>query len=135
MTMESKCKDCVDWAEGGCKEKCGPMDGNCHVCASFRRRRNSEVIDGPDYYALPDGTQLEDAMWALGLDGPTWSAIKYLWRAGKKDGESAEKDSRKVVHYATFRARMIGTTVDFQFIRLDRIYDEIVRRHGLAEEA
>ena len=61
--------------------------------------KNSEIIDNPDYYRLPCGKYLEDFIWHRNLNFAWGSALKYLWRAGHKDGESKEKDMNKCMHY------------------------------------
>lgn len=61
---------------------------------------NSNTIDRPEYYDLPCGRQLEDFIWERGLSFFTGSALKYRWRAGRKDGESREKDLAKANHFA-----------------------------------
>lgn len=66
--------------------------------------KNSDTIDGPDYYRLPDGSQLEDAIAYFGLNFAMGSALKYLWRAGRKDGESRGKDLAKATHFIRFEA-------------------------------
>ena len=48
---------------------------------------NNEQIDNTSYYRLPSGRQLEDFIAEHGLKFAEGSALKYLWRAGKKDGE------------------------------------------------
>jgi len=60
---------------------------------------NNNCIDNTPYYALPCGKQLEDFIWEMELDFFWGSAIKYAWRAGKKDGESTDKDTKKKLHY------------------------------------
>jgi hypothetical protein len=42
-----------------------------------------------------------DAWLALGDAGPTFrnTAMKYLWRCGKKEGETGKKDLMKAMHY------------------------------------
>lgn len=66
--------------------------------------KNNEVIDHPDYYRLPNGRDLEDFIFEHRLQFPVGSALKYFWRAGKKDGESREKDIQKYGHYVRFLA-------------------------------
>lgn len=66
---------------------------------------NNEQIDNTDYYRLPSGRQLEDFIAEQRLSFAEGSALKYLYRAGKKDGESAEKDRAKAEHYIRFIAR------------------------------
>ena len=66
---------------------------------------NNEQIDNTDYYRLPSGRQLEDFIADHGLKFAEGSALKYLWRAGKKDGESAEKDRAKAEHFIRFIAK------------------------------
>ena len=65
---------------------------------------NSAQIDNTDYYRLPCGRYLEDFIAWKRLDFAEGSALKYRWRAGKKDGETAEKDMAKMAHYARFLA-------------------------------
>ena len=66
---------------------------------------NNEQIDDTDYYRLPSGRQLEDFISERRLSFAEGSALKYLYRAGKKDGESAEKDRAKARHFTRFIAR------------------------------
>lgn len=68
---------------------------------------NNEQIDNTSYYTLPSGRQLEDFIAEHGLKFAEGSALKYLWRAGKKDGESAEKDRAKAEHFINFIARKV----------------------------
>ena len=63
---------------------------------------NNNVIDHPDYYRLPCGRDLEDFIHFCHLSFAQGSAVKYLWRAGKKDGESKTKDLNKCLHYLTY---------------------------------
>ena len=65
---------------------------------------NNEQIDNTSYYELPSGRQLEAFMAEHHLSFAEGSALKYLWRAGKKDGESAEKDRAKAEHFIRFIA-------------------------------
>ena len=65
---------------------------------------NCNQIDNTDYYRLPCGRYLEDYIHARGLSFAEGSALKYMWRAGKKDGESCVKDMAKCAHYVMFIA-------------------------------
>lgn len=67
--------------------------------------KNNNQIDNTSYYTLPSGKQLEDFIHTKNLTFGAGSALKYLWRAGKKDGESKEKDLKKAEHYIRFLAR------------------------------
>lgn len=69
---------------------------------------NSDIIDRPDYYELPCGRQLEDFIWERGLTFFTASALKYRYRAGKKDGEAREKDLAKARHFTLGISRRKG---------------------------
>ena len=73
---------------------------------------NNEQIDNTSYYALPSGRQLEDFIAERRLSFAQGSALKYLWRAGKKDGETAEKDRAKAEHFIRANARHCGIGVD-----------------------
>ncbi len=66
---------------------------------------NNEQIDGTDYYRLPSGRQLEDFIADNQLSFALGSAVKYLFRAGRKDGESATKDRAKADHFIRFVSR------------------------------
>lgn len=88
--------------------------------------KNSEIINDPDYYRLPCGKYLEEFIAYKGLDFMTGSAVKYMWRAGKKYGESDNKDMNKCGHYEKFKAKWLGV-----FSQED-IHQEIVE---LVEEA
>jgi hypothetical protein len=66
--------------------------------------KNNNQIDNTSYYTLPSGRQLEDFIYSRRLNFAAGSALKYLWRAGKKDGESKEKDLKKAEHYIRFIA-------------------------------
>ena len=66
---------------------------------------NNCQISGTSYYRLPCGLFLEDFIYEKGLNFNMGSALKYLWRAGYKDGESEEKDKAKAKHYIDFEAK------------------------------
>ncbi len=65
---------------------------------------NNTQIDRTSYYALPSGRQLEDFIADRNLSFAMGSAVKYLFRAGKKDGEAKEKDLAKADHFIRFIA-------------------------------
>lgn len=65
-------------------------------------------INNTTYYLLPCGKYLEDFIYEKGLNFNKGSALKYLWRAGYKDGESEEKDLKKAEHYIKFEAKCRG---------------------------
>jgi hypothetical protein len=51
----------------------------------------------PDHYKLPNGLEAYDV--TQHFDFTTGNCIKYLWRAGRKGGESKLDDLRKVRWY------------------------------------
>ena len=58
-------------------------------------------INHPDYYKTDTGLEAIDVIDALGL-GPGFalgSAIKYIFRAGKKSEETLQDDIRKAIWY------------------------------------
>lgn len=81
-------------------------NGDIDRCATLAD--NAQQIDNTDYYRLPCGMYLEDYIRHMRLDFATGSALKYRWRAGHKDGESAEKDGAKAAHYVRFIAEHDG---------------------------
>lgn len=66
--------------------------------------KNNNQIDKTSYYQLPSGKFLEDFIYAKGLNFNMGSALKYRWRAGRKDGEDYDKDTAKFRHYVRFEA-------------------------------
>ena len=51
----------------------------------------------PSHYQLPSGLEAYDV--TQHFDFTTGNCIKYLWRAGRKEGESSLDDLRKVRWY------------------------------------
>lgn len=98
---------------------------------------NNQQIDNTDYYRLPCGKYLEDFIWYRGLNFAWGSALKYLWRAGHKDGESKEKDMNKCMHYVRSIAKRnheyLGHVYDEAFIksRLDDLYKKATEWSGV----
>ena len=70
-----------------------------------KKEKNNNQIDATSYYQLPSGRFLEDFIYAKSLNFNMGSAVKYLWRAGRKDGEAYEKDLAKYRHYVRFEAK------------------------------
>ena len=93
---------------------------------------NAQQIDNTDYYRLPCGMYLEDYIRHMRLDFATGSALKYLWRAGHKDGESAEKDMAKAAHYIRFMAQHDGCAVDSVTERVHYLLREAAAWNGKA---
>lgn len=85
--------------------------------------KNNEQIDKTDYYRLPCGKYLEDFIDECGFSFAFGSAIKYLWRAGKKNGESKEKDMQKCEHFLKFVARREGKSIESAIQYLDHVSD------------
>lgn len=85
---------------------------------------NNQQINNTSYYQLPSGKFLEDFIWEKGLDFAEGSALKYRWRAGKKDGESSEKDINKAVHYEKFIAAKRGVSAEFVRGMIERLIEE-----------
>ena len=105
-------------------------DGDIDRCATLAD--NAQQIDNTDYYRLPCGRYLEDYIRHMRLDFATGSALKYLWRAGRKDGESAEKDMAKAAHYIRFMAQHDGCAVDSVTERVHYLLREAAAWNGKA---
>lgn len=59
---------------------------------------DEERVDHPRHYnASPSGVEAIDVIEHLSFNVGT--AMKYLWRAGLKTGESADTDLRKAIWY------------------------------------
>jgi hypothetical protein len=86
--------------------------------------KNNNQIDNTSYYTLPSGRQLEDFIYAECLNFAAGSALKYLWRAGKKDGESKEKDMKKARHYIRFVASRTNSSE--HDVRM--LFDTLIKR-------
>ena len=85
---------------------------------------NNNQIDNTSYYLLPCGRQLEDFIVWRRLDFAWGSALKYIWRAGKKDGESAQKDRMKADHYLRLISRTFNESMDNLERELELLYTE-----------
>lgn len=85
---------------------------------------NNEQIDQTDYYRLPCGRYLEDFISWRRLDFAWGSAVKYLWRAGKKDGELAAKDIAKARHYIRFIAARSSDLEDAIALYVDSLVSQ-----------
>lgn len=83
---------------------------------------NNGQIDNADYYRLPCGRYLEDFIAWRGLDFAEGSALKYCYRAGHKDGETADKDLAKMRHYVRFLAARRGQPVEDVEIAVFALY-------------
>lgn len=94
---------------------------------------NNNTINGPSYYILADGTQLESALFEVNpcMPGPMWDACVYRHRAGHKDGEPLEKDMAKVDHYLNFIAANYG---DMNYskakAKMEQIMRKVYAKHG-----
>ena len=78
--------------------------GGGAFAVSFAPTGSNQQISNTDYYRLPCGKYLEDFIYYKGLNFNMGSALKYLYRAGKKQGESDDKDRRKAAHYIEYEA-------------------------------
>lgn len=85
---------------------------------------NNEQIDKTDYYRLPCGKYLEDFIFWKGLNFAEGSALKYLWRAGRKDGESVEKENLKCIHYCKFLAERGCVDTESVVQEMNILYDQ-----------
>lgn len=79
------------------------------------RRAGDPEIDHPSYYGGENNPHeaikcIEGAKLGFVLG----TAVKYIWRAGKKNGESTVKDLKKAIWYIERRIEQIekGTDVD-----------------------
>lgn len=96
--------------------------------------KNSEIINQPNYYQLPTGKYLEDFIAYKGLDFATGSAVKYGYRAGKKDGESAEKDLNKKMHYVRFISTQTNQSVEDVLATVDHLLEEAQTWTGVVQK-
>lgn len=72
--------------------------------------KKHDSIEHPDHYILDDGTEVIDIIRSAGYleDYAKGNILKYTFRAGRKDGVSAEEDMLKVARYATVLAEYYG---------------------------
>lgn len=91
---------------------------------------NNNQIDNTSYYRLPCGLQLEDFIWWERLDFATGSALKYRFRAGYKDGESAGKDLAKMNHYTAFLASRTAFGQDWHIQHIEDLYQKAMNWNG-----
>jgi hypothetical protein len=57
-----------------------------------------DVVNHPPHYTRA-GVECIEVIEALGLGYHLGNAMKYLWRAGAKEGNPPEQDIRKAVWY------------------------------------
>jgi hypothetical protein len=91
---------------------------------------NNMQIDNTSYYLLPCGKSLEDFIWEKRLDFIRGSALKYYYRAGKKDGESTAKDISKCMHYCRFYAKKNGVEAEEILNNIKQLYAEAIKWNG-----
>lgn len=61
----------------------------------------SDAVTHPTHYnAHPSGVECIDLI--RGLEFPIGNAVKYVWRAGLKDGNAAEQDLDKALYYLDY---------------------------------
>lgn len=116
----------------GCRG-CADGDMSCFACWMYTDAKTNETqIDGTSYYALPCGRQLEDYIWTMRLDFARGSALKYRFRAGKKDGESEAKDRAKMEHYCAFVSSYDGIPFDAVVSEVESMYEDAMAWDGEA---
>jgi hypothetical protein len=73
---------------------------NCSILKSENKLPEKTKTESPEYYRLPNGIEAKDVSgWFpanLGI------AINYIWRAGKKTGNTAESDIEKAIAHLQF---------------------------------
>lgn len=89
-------------------------------------------IDNVDYY---NGTECAEDIEAHGWQVNGYKAIAYLYlfRVGKKPGNSAEKDLRKTEWYLTRLAKIEGPSIlqDDEYIQLCELLEQYAQEHGV----
>ena len=76
---------------------------------------NTEKVNHPSHYQK-DGKECIDVMLEVyGIQAVIHfcecNAFKYRWRAGMKEGESAEVDLKKAQWYEDYRENLINNTI------------------------
>lgn len=90
--------------------KLGDLDGDYPFSVAIdytkddkSKKDECDAVDHPSHYTFGSVECIDGIRSALGEDGfkafCRGNAIKYLWRAGHKDGEPAEKDLKKANWY------------------------------------
>lgn len=76
---------------------------NPHKGSTLASALDPNPIQPNHYTARVKGVDLDclDVITALGLDFNLGNAMKYLWRAGKKDPTKTKEDLQKAVEYLT----------------------------------
>lgn len=72
----------------------------------------AEHINHPNHYNKPGRKEcIEEMLEIFGPDAVYWfcmlSAYKYQYRAGRKEGQPAERDLAKIEWYKDFAARLV----------------------------
>jgi hypothetical protein len=64
-----------------------------------------EAVEHPSHYKLPNGVECKDVVQYY--DFYTGSAIKYLWRAGKKEKSKEIEDLKKAAQNIKYRIEFL----------------------------
>lgn len=59
----------------------------------------ADLVNDPPHYRLKSGVECLDVIEELKLNFRLGNALKYLWRAGRKDPAKVIEDLRKCVFY------------------------------------
>ena len=93
-------------------------------------KMNNEQINETSYYRLPCGRFLEDFIWWKKLNFAEGSALKYQFRAGRKDGESMDKEFLKRGHYIDYIADRECRDFASVSVGIDLLMDEAMAWDG-----
>lgn len=86
MATFDLCRGCgVDTSRASC------------ICAGMKPKL--DVVNHPPHYKVDGLPECIDVIEALGLGYHLGNAIKYLWRAGRKDVAKTTEDLRKAAWY------------------------------------
>lgn len=68
--------------------------------ATLSPEQVSKIVSHPDHYNWHPRVECVQVAQEFGFN--LGSAIKYIWRAGRKDSNSAEQDLRKAIQFLQF---------------------------------
>lgn len=68
---------------------------------------SSDPVNSPSHYRVPGLPECIEVIEALGLDYHLGNALKYIWRAGRKDPAKEAEDLRKAAFYLNRAADLL----------------------------
>ena len=88
--------------ETGRKVVCKVISASKSICGKEVKKEDNGLLIRPDYYNPDSSYEPRKVIKAWGLDWNLGTALKYIERRGRKQGETTLKDLKKALTYIHF---------------------------------